>query len=788
MLAALGCGSTDLFATERRDPNAGSSAAGQAGTGAQGGSAGQGGQAYAACALTERAPAADASAPRVFWLSQPVAPNESVLLSTTELDEETSLELALVPNCATASGPLSAQELALDWQSLTPQLKGERSLHFVVPENYSLDVYALRLVAGATSRTYFVNRPEPWFVQGDLGQSASPGGWIGVFGTAMSLDESPAALALTSGGELVATLEPHPSRPGTRFGQYFLVPSSIAPGSYELYVHNGHGGLDGWVKFESTSGNRDGVTTLAAIEIGPRAAWPSTVIDVSAQPGVDDDERFAAALLAAADGGGGIVYVPAGNYSLTEQLQVPDHTLVRGDGADLTKLTWTGDPAGGAALIRASAVTDKSNGDTRGSFSMEDLTLEASATFASYAVELSDATEPSWFRRLHVVLPNATDEETAAFAQKRVKNVEISNCQVEAYRDITGSGASSHLLIENNLVTMRGATELDSVIGVLYSQNHVVRLPNDPSAIEMPGMRFGPFSTAVVRDVYFANNVSEQGLGESYDDSWTLRTDNPLGHYLGHVASVEGVHMVLAAPPTGGEAGIVAQIVAGTGAGQWRTVVSLDAMAGELDVDRPWEVEPDATSFLNLYRYMGRMLIVDNDLGVDNVWSYGTSHDFVVADNRLGHFVRSQDDFDVQWIRQGGAANIDDGGYRTLATGWGLQWLANEITRAGVDLRSTTNEVDDLPAEFSGAVVGAHVFRNNVAQGLYDTDPRFALQIAGRTSGLLIENNAGLTSFDLQSTAPHATLVRCNTLADGSPVALEPAPGIVVMGCADPLR
>ena len=246
------------------------------------------------------APKGDASAlPLIFWHSQPVRPNETLMLAGASLDPGTVVEACPLPDTdpgrPAAPAPL---DKGLGWQplrllQLTPQLA-----QAVLPAGKE-GVFACRVRTGETAGTArLVNAPDAWFAQGDQGETASPGGWIGVFGTCIALGGAPipagprvepgkkgaavpkaaagaaasgwsggtvSRLALAVRGQVVRVLSARPSG-GTRYGQYFDVPADCPPGTYELFVHNGCGGPQAWTRLADRY-NEKPITTLT---VAPR--------------------------------------------------------------------------------------------------------------------------------------------------------------------------------------------------------------------------------------------------------------------------------------------------------------------------------------------------------------------------------------------------------------------------------------------------------------------------------------------------------------------------------------
>ena len=121
-----------------------------------------------------------AAAPQVFWASDPIRPDETVLLQGCDFAGAV-VEVVRLDD-ATPSGP------ANDWPwAVVPVLQAsDCSLKFALPADWSLSVFACRVKTGqAVSEATLLNVPDPWWLQGDEGQQATPGGWLRVLGKSL---------------------------------------------------------------------------------------------------------------------------------------------------------------------------------------------------------------------------------------------------------------------------------------------------------------------------------------------------------------------------------------------------------------------------------------------------------------------------------------------------------------------------------------------------------------------------------------------------------------------------
>jgi hypothetical protein len=139
----------------------------------------------------------------------------------------------------------------LEWQRIHPLEVSEQSLKFKIPGNWTMGVFACRVVpsSGATpfesSQIVLLNAPDPWWLQGDGGASnASPGGWLRIFGKSLNFEQSSQVNLECKGKKIILN-----ARGAKDKGGYTLcvdLPENFPPGEYIISVHNGFGGKDAW--------------------------------------------------------------------------------------------------------------------------------------------------------------------------------------------------------------------------------------------------------------------------------------------------------------------------------------------------------------------------------------------------------------------------------------------------------------------------------------------------------------------------------------------------------------
>jgi hypothetical protein len=240
--------------------------------------------------------------------------------------------LAATPYCAgdllPATPPAGAQKLkVLDVDPRGLVMAVEYQSHYSAQGFY--DARAGKAVCwvgvgGAWSRPRLVKSARPWWVSPE---KAAPGEVVRVFGRA--IDARLVALKARDGGKVVRV---ETFRPGRHpiYEVQVMLPADLAPGAYDLYVHNGSGGEAGW-------GGPVGLTVVH------RQPAPDKVFNVREFGAVgngirDDTAALRKALVAAGEAGGGTVFVPPGAYAIRATLWVPSHVTLAGAGPQSSRL------------------------------------------------------------------------------------------------------------------------------------------------------------------------------------------------------------------------------------------------------------------------------------------------------------------------------------------------------------------------------------------------------------------------------------------------------------------
>ena len=282
------------------------------------------------------------AAPQVFWASDPVKPGETVLLQGSDFSAAT-VEAARLDD-PPPHGPARAADIE-QWTAVPILQASDCSLKFALPANWKPGVFACRVkdrqaALAPASAAVLLNAPDPWWIQGDEGGQATPGGWLRVCGKSLSF-----------GRPGIARLEPETGEPTllqpVAADGYCLrlnLPADLKTGRYAICVHNGFGGDAAW-------------RLAGTIEVVPPIAWPKKVFSVLEPYGPNAEaemrktlvkyqaipDRTAgiqAALKKAKANGGGIVFFPPGRYGIKGPIEVPPQTVLKGEATGLVVLWW----------------------------------------------------------------------------------------------------------------------------------------------------------------------------------------------------------------------------------------------------------------------------------------------------------------------------------------------------------------------------------------------------------------------------------------------------------------
>jgi hypothetical protein len=551
--------------------------------------------------------------PVIFWASDPVGPNETVMLSGHLLGEGSNVELVRLDD-GDAAAP--------DWsRAIAPAvpLRDGQSLAAVIPADWAPGLYACRVRRGdALSNVVVLNEPAAWWFQGDCGlNTASAGGWLRVFGKTLQGQGATPRLRLVpaAGG---AAVEPD-LRAVSRYSLEAALPATLTPGAWRVEAHNGHGGAAGWLP----------AGTLAVRAPAPVRGPVLSILDFGADPeGLKNSTlpivQTIENLLGA---GGGTVLIPRGRYRVDSNLRsgtfiqtplvLPQHIALKGEGMDVTTLWWPDRAEPLPTLI-----------ECIGDNAIEDLAIYTQGRHRN--IITSDGNDIAVRRvRIRANCYYMTSEGGRAHHRRGVpeeagkmgmacefnggRNIEVADCDILSsaaafsLKHLVGARVAGNTVRSSSLMFVSGG-EGQIIENNVFTGNSLTAGGSNVA------LHFGARRCS---HVYFAHNRVAQIFGGDHE---ALTLDGHGTGYLGGVARVEGTRLTLAADPVLGLDGIrdpmlsldkaTLYVLAGRGRGQYRHLLANQGRT--LTLEAPFAVDPDADSVVSLGGFNGRHLFIGN--------------------------------------------------------------------------------------------------------------------------------------------------------------------------------
>lgn len=628
------------------------------------------------CCLVASAAVAESS-PVVTWASYPVGGGEHVLLHGGDWGADPRVEVAGREAAAT--------------------VLSDTGLVFPLPGNGEAIVEGRVRNGQGVSRPFTLNAPTVWWLQGDGGDASTPGGVLRVFGRSLapSRAETPkTGVGVLLGGRALALEKTDVWSLTAR------VPADMPAGTYPVKVRNGLKGGADWYDA--------GTWTVAP----PRAVWKADVFNVEdygAEPNdlESDSDAFDAALAAAARNGGGTVYVPCGRYMLTRTLVIPPHVLLKGEDRALAQIFWPDTLQPPENLIEGSH-----------SFGIHDLFI-SSGQYRNGIVAKNDMASANCMRAARGTL-------THDISLRRLRLKFVS----DQWRDENNLGNFlPRYSMRGDGIVVRNCLRGEIVDCVLYCDKDAQRtlffnftgdyirmadcrvngtgwaiFGGDRCIFENNDANNCTYSiSSVCRRMFWSGNRQtdlftnnrEAVTHDGAQTAWCAKRRGEQGCASG---VVRGTHVTLSFPKdlqwkTGtNEAawvGCELQITDGRGAGQTREIVSMKGY-GDLEIDRPFDLAPDATSLFVIVAERKHLLYVDNDIedaGVA-IQLYGGVTDCVVARNRC---------------RRAGGFHGSGRDYHGVITCWYVQFLGNVVEEGNCHRGSIGTDFRGAGASLIGA-------------------------------------------------------------------------------------
>jgi hypothetical protein len=601
----------------------------------------------------------------IFWLSDPVKPGQSVQVNGMDLGNVEKIEVTrLKDRPGETTGP-QAQVADIIAHSDT-------SITFVLPPSMSDGSFEAKLVDRDTrSITALVNAADVYWMQGDDGTEASPGGWIRVQGRNIARTAE-AILRLKSADGKDTDIK---ADAANLWSARFAVPPQLAEGSYQAQLWNGNGDASTW---------KDAGRILVAKREAPAAAVMELLAIPSDGPTHDDTARLNAALEALGRRGGGTLLLRQGTYNLSGPLPIPDGVSLKGQSRDRVSLIWKDTDTPPPALI--SGVRN---------FSVENLTINATRTFDVIKGGFDPATNKPTGENItvrnvtmrvsaylgHITQEEGLDRLKALYKQERNgaaglrlagQNILVQGCDIlSSMRSFVIEDAISTHILENTFRNGRGGWyNISGGNGVIFENNRIIGSDLGASGGGITTLN----GAASTKNVLFSNNSLEMMTAW---DREAMTSDGPGGYYFGGAAAASANSIRLLSPPQGGRrnsdwTGAGVFVLAGRGMGAAAQVTGRKDDLVTIDHDLSQVL--DATSIVTIVPMQANYLIIGNhfsDTGALQV--YGTGYRHVLAENTM--------------VRSAGIS-VSGRNYHHPQPNFYLQLIDNDIREA--DITGTT--------------------------------------------------------------------------------------------------
>ncbi len=563
--------------------------------------------------------AAWAAKPTVFWVSDPVRPNETIMAQGDMLDGDTRLEIIAISNEMTHVQPsLREFEFGGDVVTLESVQPSAQTGKYIVPSQMDLALYAVRPVSKkSVGGVMIVNELECWWMQGDNVKFSTPGSKFSIFGKCLSYNDNAKVFLKSSSGEMLAT------KISEQDLWHIDVDLESQPvGEYEVFVHNGLGGDYGW-------------RNIGAFNITDKKAWPTTtynVVDYGAEPSTDPDRSrldktndspaFQRALDAAGAAGGGVVFVPMGCYRLEDPIYLPKYVTLMGESEVGTNLGWVDRDDPHLGLINGTnnfAVKNLTvfvqnywsviRGDHGHTPDAGNITLEGVTIRANRQLGIMDRYYPENWKEMQIEREwNVTLREAAL--NFGGENIAILDCDVIASHSsiiidkASGIIANSNLhcpqTFQNSQFWIRGCSNMIIVNNDIYGGGCMGNHHTTRGAYGKEGWE--SYLNIASENIYYAHNFQHDNW--KWDrEMMTLDAHGYNGPYIGPVAEGRGDSFVLPevfsalavsgeiTRVSGGQVLSQKKLVAGK---PYTIIVKMESKEEAMDWDR---------SFINFYGY-----------------------------------------------------------------------------------------------------------------------------------------------------------------------------------------
>ena len=587
--------------------------------------------------------------PVVIWASDPVRAGESVMVRGDGFGSKAAVEIAVTREGKTAA-----------WTAAEILQQTASTLKFALPSDIGCGIVSFRVLQGAeTSEVTQLNAPKVWWMQGDETETASPGGWLRLFG--LNLDLHPGAKVTLRSDDAILTLTPEAV---DEFGVRVNLPQDLKVAEYTVLFNKGTehpaaevtAGKFTVVRQAARPSQIFKVTDYGAVPAEPSYLQYTSAMMAEGQ--VDSADAVQRALDAAGKAGGGIVTLPRGVFVLSHGLTIPLNVTIRGAGQALTVLSYVDD------LLPRQRKTSKLYWGAlqydpikapemiphpflirgEGHFAVEDMAIYAVNHQAGIQSELpmfSPNAGHVAIRRVMMRLDRfinteKTDRHYSNAEEEFLKrwhdlrrtgaidvggpNIQITDCDIYSSMQVLMLNGSSGYIARNRFSavprhwTIFGRRTEKVIFEDNDCANGGVSLNSVHDMVSNDGKTRIP--SIYSREIYIARNTMKDSYRGDRDGGFNSDFHAPVGIYTGKVASCQGTKLLLPVETTVPDfaskwVGAVVVVLEGKGAGQYRTLAG--GSGKTLLVDKPWDVPLDPTSFISVCKALDHVIAVDNE-------------------------------------------------------------------------------------------------------------------------------------------------------------------------------
>lgn len=531
----------------------------------------------------------------------------------------------------------------------------------------------------------------------------------------------------------------------------FVVPENLSAGNYQVWAHNGHGGVYGW-------------SSPVTLTVTAPAAASTQIFNVASFGAIgngvtDDTAAFNAAIGAASKYPGAEVYVPAGTYVIS-QITIGDVQLV-GAGQGTTTLL-------GAPVSSPSYAMLWVDSDTQ----VKDITLNTNNVAYSYLM---------WGRadsNLHFTDVTFNANLTGYFDIHGDNLVFFDDCNMIGNGSFLGTASQVFFDGCNFYGTNDANTLLYSWGGTGISvTNCTAQDLNNSNPNSGAGWAKGRFFVAspiwgTESDIYIADNTTiDLGVRPTYPDQNVGEQisfeGNELYTFAGSAfagATANSV-TITGLPSSFTGVGYDVVIAGGDGVGEYLPVSAYDANIGVITLAGAWNVLPDSTSIVRLGTIQDGIVVYANHLSGKGAFTTTASAGVEFWGGAMNVVVDSNTISNVRTAIC--SASIDFEG-NTEPSYWNI-FENNSITNAiygfTIGNDGTGGEVGALGViardnQITGAIAGAFLVYNN-----YDAKRNdFFATIEDNTAS----NIPVALLITIENYAPTDTAGMANILLDGN--------------------